>query len=112
MRNLPHNSVFRVENNLFVLTKQPGDQRVLGFWGADIRNTMTLGDGSAAKVYLYIDHYVDAIAEAAHVWAVPVIDIYSLSGLLPTMPSQRQYFCDEKNDHQGTIILPFLMISQ
>lgn len=47
---------------------------------------------------LYIDHYVDAIAEAAHVWAVPVIDIYSLSGLLPTMPSQRQYFCDEKND--------------
>ncbi len=47
---------------------------------------------------LYIDHYVDAITEAAHVWAVPVIDIYSLSGLLPTMPSQRQYFCDEKND--------------
>lgn len=47
---------------------------------------------------LYIDHYVDAIVEAAHVWAVPVIDIYSLSGLLPTMPSQRQYFCDEKND--------------
>lgn len=47
---------------------------------------------------LYIDNYVDAIAEAAHVWAVPVIDIYSLSGLLPTMPSQRQYFCDEKND--------------
>lgn len=47
---------------------------------------------------LYIDHYVDAIAEAAHVWAVPVIDIYSLSGLLPTMPSQRQYFCYEKND--------------
>ena len=47
---------------------------------------------------LYIDHYVDAIAEAAHVWAIPVIDIYSLSGLLPTMPSQRQYFCDEKND--------------
>lgn len=47
---------------------------------------------------LYIDHYVEAIAEAAHVWAVPVIDIYSLSGLLPTMPSQRQYFCDEKND--------------
>lgn len=47
---------------------------------------------------LYIDHYVDAIAEAARVWAVPVIDIYSLSGLLPTMPSQRQYFCDEKND--------------
>lgn len=47
---------------------------------------------------LYIDHYVDAIAEAAHVWAVPVIDIYSLSGLLPTMPIQRQYFCDEKDD--------------
>ncbi len=56
MRYLPQNSVYRVENNLFVLTKQPGDQRVLGFWGADIRNTMTLGDGSAAKVYLYFNN--------------------------------------------------------
>lgn len=47
---------------------------------------------------LYIDHYVDAILEAAHVWAVPVIDIYALSGLLPTMPSHWQYFCNKETD--------------
>lgn len=52
MRNLPDGSVFNVENNLLVLTKQAGDQRVLQMWGADIRNTLTLPDGSAGKVTL------------------------------------------------------------
>lgn len=52
MRNLPNGSIYNVENNLMVLTKQEGDQRVLQMWGADIRNTMTLADGSAAKVTL------------------------------------------------------------
>lgn len=47
---------------------------------------------------LWIDDYVEAIQEAAHVWAVPVIDLFSLSGLLPTVPSQRQYFCHEDTD--------------
>lgn len=52
MRNLPNNSVYNVENNLFVLTKQAGDQRVLQMWGADIRNTQTLSDGTAGHVLL------------------------------------------------------------
>ena len=52
MRNLPDGSVYNVENNLFVLTKQDGDQRVLQMWGADIRNTQTLSDGSSAHVTL------------------------------------------------------------
>ena len=52
MRNLPNGSVYTVENNLFVLCKQLGDQRVLAMWGADIRNTLTLSDGSAGKVKL------------------------------------------------------------
>ena len=47
---------------------------------------------------LYIDHYVDVILESAHVWAVPVIDIFALSGLLPTMPCHWQYFCNEETD--------------
>ncbi len=47
---------------------------------------------------LYLDDYVKVIQEAAHVWAVPVIDIFSLSGLLPTMPYHWQYFCNEKTD--------------
>lgn len=52
MRYLPGGSIFNVENNLFVLTKQPGDQRVLGFWGADIRETQTNEEGVAGIVTL------------------------------------------------------------
>ena len=52
MRSLPDGSVFNVKNNLFVLTKQSTDQRVLGCWGSDIRSTQTLSDGSAAHVTL------------------------------------------------------------
>lgn len=52
MRNLPNGSVFNVENNLFVLTKKPGDLRVLEFYGADIRETMPLADGTSGVVTL------------------------------------------------------------
>ena len=52
MRNLPNGSVYNVENNLMVLTKQAGDQRVLQAWGADIRNTQPLSDGSNGHVTL------------------------------------------------------------
>ena len=76
MRYLPNGSVYRVENNLFVLTKQPGDQRTLGFWGADIRNTMTLEDGSAAHVDLYFnnnwstnDNLTNGSIFSANAWA-------------------------------------------
>ena len=56
MRNLPNNSVYNVKNNLFVLTKQAGDQRVLQMWGADIRNTQPLSDGSAGHVTLNFEN--------------------------------------------------------
>lgn len=56
MRYLPNGSVFNVKNNLFVLTKQPGDMRVLGFWGADIRETQTMSDGSVGVVTLNFDN--------------------------------------------------------
>jgi hypothetical protein len=52
MRNLPDKSVFTVQNNLMVLCKQSADVRVLGFWGADIRNTQEKSDGSAGVVTL------------------------------------------------------------
>ncbi len=56
MRGLPDGSVFNVKNNLIVLCKKPNDQRVLGMWGADIRNTQTLADGSAGKVTLNFEN--------------------------------------------------------
>ena len=56
MRGLPNGSVFNVKNNLIVLCKKPGDQRVLAQWGADIRNTQTQADGSAGKVTLNFEN--------------------------------------------------------
>ncbi len=56
MRRLPDGSVYNVKNNLFVLCKQAGDQRILAMWGADIRNTQYLADGSAGKVTLNFDN--------------------------------------------------------
>ncbi|MBQ8097018.1 MAG: hypothetical protein IJ243_08045 [Prevotella sp.] len=56
MRGLPHGSVFNVKNNLIVLCKKQGDQRVLAQWGADIRNTQTQPDGSAGKVTLNFEN--------------------------------------------------------
>ena len=41
---------------------------------------------------LYLDAYVDVLKQAALNWAVPVIDLYSLSGLYPLADSQVQYF--------------------
>ena len=56
MRGLPNGSIFNVKNNLIVLCKKPGDQRVLAQWGADIRNTQTMPDGSAGKVTLNFEN--------------------------------------------------------
>lgn len=52
MRSLPDGSVFNVENNLIVITKQAGDQRVLNSYGADIRGTQTKSDGTSSHVTL------------------------------------------------------------
>ena len=41
---------------------------------------------------LYVDSYIDVLKQAASYWAVPLIDLYSLSGLYPLADSQVQYF--------------------
>lgn len=47
---------------------------------------------------LYIDSYVNAVKEAANVWAVPVIDLNSISGLFPITPSHAQFFHKKDTD--------------
>lgn len=47
---------------------------------------------------LYIDSYVDVLKQAASYWAVPLIDLYSTSGLFPLADSQAQYFHDKETD--------------
>ena len=48
---------------------------------------------------LFIDDYVNAIKEAANIWAVPVIDLNSISGLYPNLPEHEQYFRNSETDH-------------
>lgn len=40
----------------------------------------------------YVDAYVESVKEASAIWSVPVIDIYSLSGLFPMHKEQGIYF--------------------
>jgi lysophospholipase L1-like esterase len=47
---------------------------------------------------LYIDDYVNTIKEAASVWAVPLIDLHSISGLYPMEDSNVKYFINGTND--------------
>ena len=56
LRSLPDHSVFNVNNNLIALSKQTGDDRVLNQYGADIRETQVLSDGSLATVTLNFDN--------------------------------------------------------
>lgn len=46
----------------------------------------------------YIDEYVNAIIEAGHIWAMPVIDLNALCGLYPLEPGQNQYFRNPEVD--------------
>ena len=76
MRYLPDGSVYCVENNLMVLTKQEGDQRVLQAWGADIRYTEFLSDGIQGHVTLKFnnnwstsDNLTDGSIFSASAWA-------------------------------------------
>jgi lysophospholipase L1-like esterase len=47
---------------------------------------------------LYIDSYVAILKQAASYWAVPVIDLYSTSGLFPLADAQSQYFYKKETD--------------
>ena len=46
----------------------------------------------ANAIGLYPDDYVNAIKEAANVWAVPVIDLNAVCGLYPLEPEHTRYF--------------------
>ena len=52
----------------------------------------------ANSIGVFFDEYVEAVKEAAGVWAVPVIDLNSLSGLYPLNDSHARYFSNGKTD--------------
>lgn len=47
---------------------------------------------------LYIDDYVNVLRNASSAWAVPLIDLYSLSGLHPVLDSYTTYFSNAHTD--------------
>ncbi len=44
------------------------------------------------KIGIYVDEYIQMLKEAGNVWAVPVIDLNSISGLYPMNDAQTLYF--------------------
>lgn len=46
----------------------------------------------------YLEEYVQAVKEAANIWAVPVIDLNALSGLFPMLDCHSKYFHDAVTD--------------
>ena len=47
---------------------------------------------------LYIDDYIHALRRAGEVWSVPVIDLFSISGLYPLMESHDRYIANPSTD--------------
>lgn len=47
---------------------------------------------------LYIDDYVNMLRKAADVWAVPMIDLYSMSGIYPNFDSNIRYISKKDTD--------------
>ena len=47
---------------------------------------------------VYLEEYVNAVKEAGNVWAVPVIDLNSTSGLYPMLDEYARYFHDKDTD--------------
>lgn len=47
---------------------------------------------------LYIEDYVHMLRQAADVWAVPLIDMYSLSGIYPNFDSNIRYISKKDTD--------------
>lgn len=50
------------------------------------------------RLGLYIDDYIKEVKETSTVWAVPVIDLSSLSGLYPTNDAHARYFHNRDTD--------------
>ena len=46
----------------------------------------------------FIGDVARAITEAGRIWSVPVIDLYALSGLSPTLPEYSKYFFNAERD--------------
>lgn len=63
------------------------------------KNNVQPPEDFANRGGLFIDDYVEAVKQAANIWAVPVIDLNSICGLMPTFEEHVHYFRNAKTDH-------------
>jgi len=69
-----------------------------GYFRCSVRNVRQ-DDSYANEIGLYLEDYARTVREAGDIWAVPVIDTYSESGLIPAMPSFLDCCNRESTDH-------------
>ena len=62
------------------------------------KNNIQPAENYANALGHYIHDYVKAIQEASNIWAVPVIDLNSISGLYPINPSYSEFFANKDTD--------------
>lgn len=62
------------------------------------KNNVQPDESFPNRIGEYVDAYVNAVKEAANVWAVPVIDLNSASGLYPCKASHARYFSNKDSD--------------
>lgn len=61
-------------------------------------NNIQPDENFANEQGLFIDAYINILREAASVWAVPIIDLFSVSGLFPLQETHGKYFENVKTD--------------
>ncbi len=62
------------------------------------KNNVQPDESFPNSIGLYIDEYIETIKETASVWAVPVIDLGSISSLYPNTPAHEKFFSFKNTD--------------
>lgn len=87
----------------FLKSNYPDQQIIIltpihrGFAQFSERNVQP-GENFANAQELYIDDYVNTLKEAASIWSVPLIDLFTISGLYPINDVYNKYFENSKTD--------------
>jgi len=63
------------------------------------KNNVQPSEEYANRSGSFIDEFVEAVKEAGSIWSMPVIDMNSICGLLPSMDEHIPYFRNSKTDH-------------
>jgi len=94
----------RINKVMFFLKQNYPDQQIIimtpihrGFAKFSEKNVQP-EESFSNDLGLYIDDYVTILRQAASVWAVPLIDLYSTSGLYPMLDSNIRYFENAETD--------------